>query len=164
MSPSFKRELEPGKYFLQASYHLVDPGEHEYRKKVVAADEITFTVRELTKIEAEEYDVFLTAYANLFPFKVNNVRPPGDAKLLEQFMKDYPDSPYRFSAYTGLEDFYFNPKDTSKSYVFWKQAHAEGLYNQLCEEISDYHRDQNLGIPYKGRETSGGNRRIRRVA
>ncbi|VAX42462.1 hypothetical protein MNBD_PLANCTO02-2872 [hydrothermal vent metagenome] len=151
MNPALEKggDLKPGKYFLQATYHLGDPEKDGYRTKTVTANEIAFTVRELTEAEAHEFQLFLSAYAKLFPFKSQNVRPPGDATLLEQFQKDYPDSPYRLSAFNGLKSFYFKPEDMTKTYSLWKQAREEGLYNQLCEEMLDYLRDKDMYILLK---------------
>ncbi|VAW12506.1 hypothetical protein MNBD_BACTEROID05-140 [hydrothermal vent metagenome] len=76
--------LDPEEYFLKANYHLVQSHEKGYRKKIVpAAKELSFTVRELTKKEQKELDAFAEADYQLFPLKVNGVRPPSNTKPLE---------------------------------------------------------------------------------
>ncbi|VAX40337.1 hypothetical protein MNBD_PLANCTO02-795, partial [hydrothermal vent metagenome] len=145
-SPSFGGlGLDPGKYVLKANYHLVVEGEEYLTKIVPAAKELSFTVRKITAEEQKELSAFLAGFGRLFPFKIQGVRAEGSAKLLEQFLKDYPDSQYQLSGYSGLRSFYYDPKDMTKSYAAWKQAHDKGLYNQLCEELLDYYRDNDTG-------------------
>ncbi len=131
--------LSPGKYFLKANYHLMDPENGTYQEKFVAAKQLSFIVHKLTDAEKKEQKSLSAAFDALAPQEIEGHRSLENNKLLKQFLIDYPNSHYRLLAYIGLVSFNYKPKNAIKSFSIWKQAYKEGLYNRISEEQRDDH-------------------------
>ncbi|VAX42062.1 hypothetical protein MNBD_PLANCTO02-10 [hydrothermal vent metagenome] len=139
-----RRGLAAGKYTLGAVYHLVDPRGKKgmeskaYRKNIIQAKGVSFTVRELTKAEEEEWKVFQKVFDKLFPRGRSSSEPDEiNDKPMRQFLKDYPDSVYRMQAYLFLAQ---ASNGDAEELELMRQERMDGGHDKMGEELKDHLR------------------------